>query len=48
MNQLDRDIKHLEGNLKHWHSLYDNKDLARANRMLNYMRQLKNKKGEQQ
>ena len=45
MKQLERDIKHLEDNLKKWHSLYDKEDLARARRIMKYLKELREKKG---
>ena len=39
--QLERDLKHLEANITHWHSFYDAIDLARAKRMIAYMKELK-------
>jgi hypothetical protein len=44
--QLERDMDHLKNNLKEWHVLYDEEDLARANRMLAYMEELRNCRGE--
>ena len=41
MNQLDRDINHLEANLKKWKSLYNDEDFARAHRVLRYLKELK-------
>jgi len=38
--QLESDIAHLKNNLKKWHALYNEEDLARANRMLAYLEEL--------
>ena len=45
MTQLDKDIKHLEKNLETWLGFYNRVDLARANRMLSYMWELRKLKG---
>jgi len=47
MIYLDKDITHLKANLKTWHALYSKEDLARAERMLGYMTELKKLKGQQ-
>jgi len=39
--QLESDIAHLKNNLKTWHALYNEEALARANRMLAYLEELK-------
>ena len=41
MDILSKDLSRLKKNLKEWHSLYDAEDLARANRLVSYMEELK-------